>query len=298
MATSSLSNLTSALASAQRIIIALSPNALLDHVTASLALAHGLTQQGKHVSLLGSVPEFDFSIPSIELIKPQVQGRDLIISWPDPDNSVTQVMTETQADRGRFALIIETKPDGQPIDVSQLEFTYSRVDADLILLAGTDLKSISNPDVNQLIKQRPQTVIRLSTTENFPPQPNIQDVSLSDAPSLSFVSWQIFQSLKLKLDKLTATLMLLGLEHRTERFANPNLSAEVFLMIAQCLNAGGVRNTPNSAPIINQPPSPASSPPPTSLPPSSQTPLNPKPTPAWINPPNIDQTARRAKKGR
>ncbi len=261
------------------LVIVLSANALLDQASAALALSLGLKSKNKQISILGQ-PHPEWQLPAQTMIQSEIKGKNIIISWPDSQDSVAQVMTETQRDKGRFAIIIQTKNNSNPLDVDQMEFSYTGVEADLVILIGASRDAINNPELKQLTQNKLITT-RLSTSEKLETDARVQEYANPSAPALTFIIWQLFKLLQVKLDPTIATLLLAGLENRTERFANPDLQPEVFIMVAECLKAGGARNYRNFT-------SPETSPTPQSMPalppPSNNhqtTQLN-KPVPQWI----------------
>ncbi len=265
------------------IVIVLPANALLDQACTALALALGFKAKGKQISILGHAHQ-EWQLPAQSMIQSEIKGKNIIISWPDAQDSVSQVMTEAQRDKGRFAIIIQTKTNSQPLDISQMEFSYTGVDADLVILIGASREAINNSELKQLTQNKLITT-RFSTSEKLQPDPRIQEYPNPSAPSLTFVIWQLFKSLQIKLEPTIATLLLTGLENRTERFANPDLPSEVFTMTAECLNAGGTRNYRSFTPLTTT--SNATIP---SRPNNQQTPKTNKPIPKWIKG-NIDHMA-------
>lgn len=286
------SQLIDRLTTSQKNIIALPQNPLLDHVASALALTLGLKNLGKQVTLLGD-PNLNWHLPAEAEIQPDVRGRNLIISWPDPHNAVTQVTTESQRDTGRFAIIVQTNPQFEPLNSNQIDFAYSGIDTDLVLLISTSSDSIKNSELSQLLTRTKNLGIRLATTEKLPDE-SFQDYFQPQAPAMAILVWQILTALKVKINPDIATLLLTGLEHRTERFANPNLHPDVFVMVAACLQAGGSRD-PNVTLKPHQVSLPDKSSALAPKAPPTQTSPRQSPTPNWIKPVTIDQAASATK---
>lgn len=264
--------------SAKSLVVLIPQDATLDAYAAGLAFHLSLIESGKRSTLVTpKLPQFVNALPENTHLTTQFTGRNLVVSWPYPEDSVDQVATEVDPQQHKFNIVIQTKPGFPPIDYRQLEFRYIGIDADTVFTVSGTYPEDFPEFQSELRELADQNQSRIWFIDNASPGSQ-QTISDPGATSLSEVVFKTIQQLKLPLTSAVATNILIGIEAQTQQLTQ-GVTADTFEAMAACMRAGGVRrsvSSPSSAPSTSQtPPRPQQSQP--MVPPRPQTQTQPKP---------------------
>lgn len=225
MAQSDTKSLTSLLDSARSVAVLLPHNPSYDAAAAALALKLSLEQAGKTVFVAAPDPvtvELN-RLVGVNTITQDFGKRDLVISFPGQTEMVDKVSYNVE--RGELQLVVTPKAGTPGLDPSKLKFIAGGQQADLIILVGTQ-----NPeDLGRIWEESKETLSAL-------PQHALTGQHLS----LQVV--RLIQSFKLPLNPDAASNLLSGLEHSTNMYQTPDVTAEVFETAALLMRQGGSRH--------------------------------------------------------
>lgn len=248
----SLDIIATKLKTAQKVIIALADQPLLDHVAGALALASICKRRGVSVHILHNDGLDTLPLEEKHLLKPSM--NKFVISWQYPNDNVVKVVHQKN-NNGNFSILVETAPSAPELNINKIDIINTDLEADIYISLGCDGQILSqNHQISPKLYN--DNWYRIVTTEPLLKNDHATDLRLT-APSLSLVIYQLIKLLEWKLNPQASTNIISGIEHRTERYANPELGLEFFECIVDCLKNGGRRLgsksvTHNNYQIINQ----------------------------------------------
>lgn len=244
---------------AKEIYLIFPSGASLDIVASSLALFSGLQAQGKTVYL--ATPE-DISpeahrLPGSDQITYKIGNRNLVITLKvNSRDSIDKVSYNLDEDKSEFNLIIQPKKGQPPLKSSDVNFSYSGVQAEAVILIGAsrfeDFTSFYAAEP-KLFTDSTTISLHRYTTQKF------ATIHLDDtrANSLAEITHQTMQALGLKLTPASASTLLAAIDQTTNQLTSSTASADTFEIVAQLLRAGGQRRlleTDASSPAPNPTP--------------------------------------------
>jgi len=250
----------SSLAKANSVAIVLRENPVLDDVLAGLSLYQWLLNEGFYAFVLCPV---EVSLPKgldgAEKILLKPRGQELVISWPNNQDDIEEVRTQINESSDSFELIIKSKNGSAPVAIQDLSFEYQNTQVDVVVMVGDARESLKQyTELYESVAKGSADwgYIGMQELQGFKGTWNLVDGDLG-ANCAQVV--QLGQMMGWDFDASIASQLLLGMEHRTQRFSQPDLSAEFFELVAECLRAGGQRRRldnlelPVSTPEIQQP---------------------------------------------
>ena len=285
-----------ALQTAKQTLVLLPQNPNVDAVAAALALQLALAKKGLSVTIGCSTPmtvQFN-RLFGVDKIKPRIGNQNLVISFNYPEDSLEKVAYDKDPANQKFHLTIEPKAGMQPLDVSQVQYSYPGSNADVIFVIGA--KSLE--DLGELYKQekalldnKSKTLVNVASMDKNAQfgTVNLYDPSASGCCEIMVT---VIRALELPLEPDMATNLLAGIEAVTQNLAQAR-SADTFEAVTELMRLGGQRNhlvtaaaaptwprpnpfMPQSAPMPNVFQAPA---------PSLSTPLGTSSTqPDWLKP--------------
>jgi len=241
-----------ALQTAKQILILLPQNPNVDSVAAALALHLTLTKKGLAATLGCSTPmtvQFN-RLFGVDKIKPRIGNQNLVISFSYPEDSLEKVAYDKDPANQKFHLTIEPKAGMQPLDASQVEFSYTGSSADVIFVIGA--KTLE--DLGELYKQekalldnKGKTIVNVSTLDK---NTQFGTVNLYDptASGASEIMVSVIKGLELSLEPDMATNLLAGIEAATQNLAQAR-SADTFEAVTELMRLGGQRNHLSAMPF-------------------------------------------------
>jgi hypothetical protein len=234
-----------ALQTAKQTLVLLPQNQTVDSVAAALSLYLALTKKGVNTIIGCSSPmtvQFN-RLFGVDKIKSRIGNQNLVISFNYPEDSLEKVSYDKDPQNQKFHLTIEPKAGMQALDVSQVEYSYTGSNADLIFVIGA--KSLE--DLGDLYKQekallddKSKTIVNLSTLDK---NSQFGTVNLYDptASSASEITFNVIKGLELPLEQDIATNLLAGIEAATQNLTQAG-DVEIFEAVTELMRLGGERN--------------------------------------------------------
>src|SRR3990167_7517859 len=159
-----------ALQTAKQTLVLLPQNPNVDAVAAALALQLALAKKGLSVTIGCSTPmtvQFN-RLFGVDKIKPRIGNQNLVISFNYPEDSLEKVAYDKDPANQKFHLTIEPKAGMQPLDASQVEYSYTGSNADVIFEIGSrtleDLGELYQQE-KALLDNKSKTLVNLSTLD-------------------------------------------------------------------------------------------------------------------------------------
>ena len=231
----SLQLFTSQLEKAKNLLVLLPTNPNFDAVASGLAFYLLFKKHGKSIQIGCPTPmKVDFNrLVGIDKIRTQVGSRNLIISLDYPKEAIEKVSYND--DNNKFNLVIEPKEEFPPFAKEKINFSYSGVVADLILVIGAGQLE----DLGHLFKKEKKafekaTVVNIANTQQKAPFGKINLV-FPQASSCAEIVCQIIKENSFQVDQDIATNLMAGLEQGTNNFT-VKVSAETFEIAAWLLS--------------------------------------------------------------
>lgn len=269
------SQLISGISAAKSVLIIISANPPVDVAAAALSLFLVLNKQGKKTAVFSPQPPTAAlsRLVGVDQITTQPGNKNLIISFDVPEETVEKV--SYNYDNGKLNFIVEPVPGQPPPSQEKISFSYSGIDADLLLIVG--------PQPNQDLLNLPS-----SDLAGLPNQFHLVPASVPVNPGnqpptiYSLQSALVIDKLGYALDEDSATNLLFGLDSATGNLSQ-NVNVDILETAARCLRAGAIRQ---SADLALSRPQPASFAPPARPFPPPRNPRPPfvKPAPRRFNP--------------
>lgn len=225
--------------SATSILILLPSKPYLDQVAGGLSLFLSLRDK-KETSIYCPVPmtvEFNRLI-GVNKITQEIGNKNLTIRFTDyKAKDIERVSYDVE--NGEFRLTVIPKPGAASPKKEQVEFSYSGVSADLVILIGganeTHFPQILSKD---LIGSK---LAHIGTrTLGVSPDRGVMSFA-RPASSVSEIIAGIIDENGLSLDSDIATNLIAGIEDGSRDFKGEDVTAETFEKFAKLLRAGGQR---------------------------------------------------------
>jgi nanoRNase/pAp phosphatase (c-di-AMP/oligoRNAs hydrolase) len=290
-----------ALQTAKQTLVLLPQNPTVDSVAAALAVYLSLTKKGIN-STIGCSSQMTVQFNrlfGVDKIKPRIGNQNLVISFDYPEDSLEKVAYDKDPANQKFHLTIEPKAGMQPLDSSQVQYSYTGSNADLIFVIGAksleDLGEIYKKE-KTLLDDKSKIMVNISSLGNS----QFGSVNLSDpmATGASEIVFNLIKGLELPLEQDIATNILAGIEAATQNLAQAR-DVETFETVTELMRFGAERNHLTApaygAPGFNSPfmrPSPAPAWPTAPASPSlggprpvmPPAPVQSAPSPDWLKP--------------
>jgi len=226
---------------AQSIFICVSSQVKLDQAASALALAAGLKQLGKEVTLLSpSQPTEDLtSLDGVAGFTQQIGNQNLQVAFAYQPDAVDKVSYNIDEEAQKFYLVIQPKKGTPPLDAQSVEFSYTGAHVDLIITIGlTSLASLDGlyEDFTDVFNDT-----NIASIHAFETDYGTIRLNTSGAAAFSEATTKLLSQLGVTLTPEIANNLLAGLEIATDHFHSTTMTADTFETIAQLLRAGGHR---------------------------------------------------------
>src|SRR4030042_3140864 len=199
---------------AEKILVYVSRDASADGVLAGLTLHTYLAGLGKKPALVypAEIPSEIKDLSGVQAIEKSLGAKNLVISFDYTKTEVEKV--NYKVDKGKFNLILQSK---KPIAPSELSFSYTGRDFDLIIFLGvTDLEKLNESfEGEDFYLSKPSLNIDNKVTNSFFAKVNLVDPKAS---SISEILATLFEKFGRPLAKKEAELLVLGLKYATNNF--------------------------------------------------------------------------------
>lgn len=221
------------------VLILLPTKPYFDQVAAGLSLYLALRDE-KQVQIstpAAMIVEFNRLI-GVNKVTQELGNKNMVIRFSDyKANDIERVSYDIED--GQFRLTVIPKPSVKPPTKEQVNFSYSGVSTDTIVLIGganeSHFPAISSKDlVGANLIHIGIRDVSLPSNKNY--------ISLSrPASSVSEVVYSLIKESSTKLDQDIATNLLMGIEQGSDNFKNSEVNADTFLVISELMKAGGKR---------------------------------------------------------
>lgn len=256
------SDLTSLVTKAKDILILAPANANNDVLSGVLGLYHVLSGQEKNV--FAAIPaklNQPLPLPGADQITYKIGNRNLVISLKVNSRESIDKVSYNLDEAGKvFNLVIQPKKGHPPLKSQDIEYSYSGVHADLVIILNAnryeDLGYFYQ-DERKLFTDAPTLAVNRTLASKFA----LHHYESKEASSLSEVVYKLLADTNLSLNADAATCLLYGIDYITNSLQQPNLDPNTLETFAQLLRAGAKR-TPLSQPEatagrpLSAPPSP------------------------------------------
>ncbi len=223
--------------SASSILILLPTKPYFDQVAAGLALYLALKEK-KDTSISAPVPmtvEFN-RLVGVNKVASELGNKNLTISFTNyKATDIERVSYDIE--NGEFRLTVIPKPGFPSPKKEQVQFNYSGVSADTIILIGganeSHFPQLSSPDLlgAKLVHIGTRALSSDKGVMSF----------ARPASSVSELVANIISESGLALDADIATNLVAGIEEGSKDFKGPDVTPETFETFARLLKAGGQR---------------------------------------------------------
>ena len=234
-----------ALQTAKQVLVLLPQNPSVDSVAGALALYLALVKKGLSTTI-GCSTEMTVQFNrlfGVDKIKPRIGNQNLVITFNYPEDSLEKVAYDKDPASQKFHLTIEPKAGMQPLDASQVEYSYTGSNADVIFVVGArtleDLGELYQQE-KALLDNKSKTLVNLSTLDK---NAQFGTVNLYDptASGCAEIMAAVIKALELNLEPDMATNLLAGIEAATQNLTQAG-SADTFEAVVELIRLGGQRN--------------------------------------------------------
>lgn len=230
---------SSLIGSASSVLVLLPAKPYFDQVASGLALYLSL-KESKEVSIMCPSPmlvEFN-RLVGVNKIVSEAGNKNLTIVFGGyPAENVERVSADVEG--GKFFLTVIPKPGMVSPKKEEIEFSYSGVAADTIILIGG-----GNENHFPLLESKDTQgakIIHIGTRAlSVLPDKGVMSFA-RPASSVSEVVTSLIKESGLVLDGDVATNLVLGVEEGSNHFASEEVTAETFELFANLLRSGGKR---------------------------------------------------------
>jgi len=219
----------------------------------------------KEIRLLN--PKFTQKLPKelmklieIKAIENELGKENLLISFPYQEEQVDKVAYYIGEKDKRFYLTIKPKKNTTPLDSSKVEFSYAGTQTDLLILFGVE--SLENLKqlyfaYETLYKGDNNYVV---TVNDFIPDFGKLNLDVSPSSSYCEALFYLLQDLDqthedVLIKSNLPTLLLYGIEFKTQALSARSASISTFLAVASLLKLGAMRlfkNTKSKSRLMEQ----------------------------------------------
>ncbi len=225
---------------AERIVVAFGTDPTFDQLGVASALAQSLVEQGKIVTLASpEKPASQAAFSGLATMVTEIGNQNLTISFEYSEESVDKVSYHIGDDSGKFYLTIKPKQGHPPLDSSKVDFSYTGIAAEVIILIGVrDLEDLKQLYFGYEDHYRDASVISIAA---FDASFAVLNINTSGYSSSSELLARLLQETQLPVSAETATGLLRGIEHVTDNFQSPGMTADTFETIARLMRSGAER---------------------------------------------------------
>ncbi len=227
---------------AESVLIIYAPDALRDHLFAATAIYKTFQQLGnKDVSLLSSENLFNVEqdIVYLDETKTDIGNRNLCITFQYSPEAVEKITSAVDESAQKLHLTIRPKKGIRPLSKEDVVFSYTGVEADMVILVGVDdLESLDNLYLGYENLYQNTTLVSINSYET-----SFGNLKL-DILGSSCVSEYVavfLRDLNYTLDSEVATNLLAGIDEETDNLKSYLATADTFEVVSFLLRSGARR---------------------------------------------------------
>ncbi len=241
------------LESASSVIVILPPDPSLDMVAAGLSLHLSMKAAGKK-SQIGSGTEVhvDPKIQGAQEISDSIGARNLVISFDYHEDDLEKVDYDVHSD-GKFYLMVKPK-EGAPVpDVSNVKYSYSGANADLVVTFGINsLEELGKIYADEKKFLDEAKILSLNITPK--PATFTQNLLHLNFTSFSELVTILMEKAGIKPTQEAASNLLTFIHEETKGLTSPRMTADTFTGIAYLMRHGArLPNQQAFVPRLSQP---------------------------------------------
>jgi hypothetical protein len=241
MTADTASTLENLLSAAQTVCIFFPEQASPDVILSAAALSQGLSNIGKTVTISspGPIGERLHQFVGVGEVTSEIGNKNLDVSFPYIEDQVDKVSYHIDEESHTFHLVVQPKKGIRPLDPTQVQYTFSGADADLIFTIGLDqLDHLGHLYIGyeQLFSDT-----NIVSIHNYETSYGTLKITTEGSSSVAETVTNIFQQLNMALEAEIATNLLAGVETATQTFKSLAVSAQTFETAAKLLAAGARR---------------------------------------------------------
>lgn len=234
-------------------IVALPPDPSLDIISAGLSLHLSFLASGKKSQIgCGTPVHVDPKIVGAQEIADSIGAKNLVISFDYHEDDLEKVDYDVRSD-GKFYLMVKPKAGSPVPDVSNVKYSYSGAEADLVVTLGInsleELGKIYADEKNFLDEAK---ILSL----NISPRPVQFTKNLLHLSSISFseLVTELIEKTDLKVSGDSAKNLLSSIYEETKSLTSPKMTASTFSAIAFLMRNGArLPNQQAYVPRFSQP---------------------------------------------
>lgn len=182
----------------------------------------------------------------LDRIENELGKENLLISFPYQEEQVDKVSYYIGENDKHFHLTIKPKKNSAPLDSSKVEFSYAGAQADLLVLCG-----VENLEALQQLYFAYETLYKgdnnyVVTINDFIPDFGKLNLDISPSSSYCEALFYLLQDLDAQNEDILAksnlpTLLLYGIEAKTQGLQSERTDINTFLAVASLLKLGATR---------------------------------------------------------
>jgi len=237
-------NLLSLLENSKSVLLILPKNPYFEQVAAATALT--LALKGRYDVFVHSptpmVVEFN-RLVGVDKVTTELGNKNLVITLKDtyPASNVERVLYDTDG-VAMLTLTVVPKPGVVAPAQTDFNFTMSGVAADtVILIGGANDSHFPALEMKDLLETKLIHIGREALTLQ-----NREVHSLArPSSSLSELVATLLRESEIEIERDAATNLLMGITEGTRNFVGPDVTSDTFRIVADLLDRGGKRTSPN-----------------------------------------------------
>lgn len=237
-----LQNFQSQLNNVTNILIALKPNPSFDAVSSAVSMALSMEKMQKKVTIFCPTPltvEFG-NLIGISQVREQVGNKNLVVTIKGYMKAGVDKVTYN-VEGEDFNLVVAPKPGSPAFDPNSISYTYSGVDAELIILID-----VQSPEYLGEFYAREKDFFAKTPIANI--DSNIENTNYAtynltnqSSSSCIEIAGYLLQYLKYQIDSDIATNIFYGLLKSTDNLSIAKVRAETYELVGMMLRMGARR---------------------------------------------------------
>lgn len=236
-----IESLKELLTTIQSVLVIVDSGATLDQWASACSLFLGLQQTGKETTFCSprQPRRYGDLLAGMDQLRVELGNQNLVISFDYNPEKVDKVSYHIGEETNRFYLTIKPKKGTSPLDSSNVEYSYTGAEADLIFLVGVhELTALEHLYFGFEGMYQDSTVV---TLHNFAPVIGNINLDVSGSSSMSEAVVELMQGLGVEISEQMATNLLIGIEDVTENLSSLSATAETFEAVASLMRQGARR---------------------------------------------------------
>lgn len=235
---------------AESILVVYPKQASTDILATATSLYSVLAEQGKRVSLASPNISQNSDIYDLDKTVTEIGNQNLVVSFDYIEEAIDKVSYHIGEDNKKFYLTIKPRAGIPPLAAESVEFSYTGIDADLLILVG--VKSLNDLENIYYGYEDMYDSVALINVQSNPGRNGIINISTEGGESISECIAQTLLQADFALRDTTATNLLKGIEEATQHFTSFTATADTFETVSRLMRLGARRSRPSSSTVTSQ----------------------------------------------